>query len=95
MGDLIWGNIKNILGLDTFELNVTHKKDDNQNQYADVEKIKFQETDIVSIPVDVSQRSKEDLEHNLKDKFVKCEIEGKDSSGYLIARVFQSGQGGY
>lgn len=95
MTDIIWGIVKTILDPSSFEISVTHRKDDNKNNYEDVEKIRFSETDIVTIPADPNQRTKEVVEQNLKDLFVKCEISNRNNEGYLVAKVSHSGQGGY
>lgn len=95
MTDIIWGVVKTILDPNSLELSVTHRKNNNKNNYDDMEKIRFLETDIVTIPVDPNQRTKEVLEQNLKDLFVKCEVENRDSDGYLVAKLSHSGQGGY
>ena len=93
--DIIWGVVKTILGPSSFELSVTHRKDDNKNDYSDIEKVRFSETDIVTILQDPNQRTKELTEQNLRDLFVKCEIENRDGEGFLIGKVSHSGQGGY
>jgi hypothetical protein len=95
MTDIIWGNVGKILDGQIFELNLTHRKDGNKNDYSDLEKIKFFETDIVTLPADVSQCTKEQTEQILPGLFVKCEIKEKDNEGFLLASVSHSGQGGY
>ena len=95
MTDIIWGNVGNILSGQTFELNLTHRKDGNKNDYSDLEKIKFTDTDIVTLPVNPAECTKEQAEQVLPGLFVKCEIKERDGEGLLLASVSHSGQGGY
>ena len=53
------------------------------------------EIDIPSIPVDENSRNVSQIEENLKDKFVKCEISGRNSENRLVCTVSHSGAGGY
>ena len=76
-------------------MNVSHQKDTNQDSYNDVEEIQFTEIDIPSIPLDEDSRNIGDIEQNLKDKFVKCEISGRNSENRLVCIVSHSGAGGY
>lgn len=93
--DIIWGNVRKVLSGQTFELNVTHKKDGNKDNYSDTEKIKIFQTDIMSLPVDPKEYTKEQIEENLGGSFVKCEIKDKENDGTLTSVVSHSGQGGY
>ncbi len=95
MTDIIWGNIGNILSGQVFELNLTHRKDGNENDYADLEKIKMSDIDIVTLPQNIAECTKEQAEQVLPGLFVKCEIKEKNSEGLLLASVSHSGQGGY
>ena len=95
MTDIIWGNVGKIISNNIFELNVTHRKDGNKNSYSDIEKIKFTGTDIVTIPADPLQCTKEVLEQNLGDMFVKLEIDQRDGEGNVVGFVSHSGQGGH
>ena len=52
MVDIIWGTVTKILSKKTFEMNVTHQKEENSGNYSENEIIEFTETDIMSIPVD-------------------------------------------
>ncbi len=84
-------------------MNVSHQKDTNNDSYQDVEEIHFTEIDIPSISVDEASRTTvdeasrtiPDIEQNLKDKFVKCEISGRNSENRLVCSVSHSGAGGY
>ena len=89
--DIIWGNVGKVLSGQTFELNVTHKKDGNKNAYSDVERIQFIQTDVMSLPADPNECTKEQTEQHLNGLFVKCEIKNKEHDGTLTSIVSQSG----
>ena len=95
MSDIIWGTVTKIITTNSFEMNVSQQKDTNQDSYQDVEQIQFTEIDIPSIPLDESSRDISQIEQNLKDKFVKCEISGRNSENRLVCTVSHSGAGGY
>ena len=76
-------------------MNVSHQKDTNGDSYQDVEEIHFTEIDIPSISVDENSRDILQIEQNLNDKFVKCEISGRNSENRLVCTVSHSGAGGY
>ena len=95
MTDIIWGTATKIISTNSFEMNVSHQKDTNNDSYQDVEEIQFTEIDIPSIPVDEASRNISEIEQNLKDKFVKCEISGRNSENRLVCAVSHSGAGGY
>ena len=95
MADIIWGTVTKIISINSFEMNVSHQKDTNNDSYQDVEEIQFTEVDIPSIPADEASRNVSNIEQNLKDKFVKCEISGRNSENRLVGTVSHSGAGGY
>ncbi len=95
MSDIIWGTVTKIITINSFEVNVSHQKDTNQDSYQDVEQIQFTEIDIPSIPVDENSRNMPQIEESLNDKFVKCEISGRNSENKLVCTVSHSGAGGY
>jgi hypothetical protein len=95
MVDIIWGTVTKIISINSFEMKVSHQKDTNGDSYQDIEEIHFTEIDIPSIPVDESSRDVSQIEQNLKDKFVKCEISGRNSENRLVCAVSHSGAGGY
>ena len=95
MSDIIWGTVTKIITTNSFEMNVSHQKDTNQDSYQDVEQIQFTEIDIPSIPVDESSRNITQIEESLNNKFVKCEISGRNSENKLVCTVSHSGAGGY
>ena len=93
--DIVWGNVGKILSGQIFELNITHRKNENKYNYSDTEKIKINKTDLGGLQIPVNEFTKELLENNISGMFVKCEIIEKDSEGNYISSVFHSGQGGY
>ena len=95
MSDIIWGTVTKIITTNSFEMNVSHQKDTNQDSYQDVEQIQFTEIDIPSIPVDENSRNISQIEESLNNKFVKCEISGRNSENKLVCTVSHSGAGGY
>ena len=95
MTDIIWGTVIKIISINTFEMNVSHQKDTNNDSYQDVEEIQFTEVDIPSIPEDEASRNIPVIEQNLKSKFVNCEISGRNSENRLVCVVSHSGAGGY
>ena len=95
MTDIIWGTVTKIISTNSFEMNVSHQKDDNNDSYQDVEEIYFTEINIPSIPVDEGSRKIQQIEESLNDKFLKCEISGRNSENRLVCIVSHSGAGGY
>ena len=95
MADIIWGTVTKIISTNSFEMNVSHQKDTNDDNYQNIEEIHFTQIDLPSIPVDESLRDILQIEQNLKDKFVKCEISGRNSENRLVCSVSHSGAGGY
>ena len=95
MNDIIWGTATNILSNKSFEINVTHQKEENNSIYSEKEIIEFTETDIMSIPADENLRTVQQIDQGLKDKFIKCEISSRSEQNYLICKVSHSGAGGY
>ena len=95
MSDIIWVTVTKIITTNSFEMNVSHQKDTNQDSYQDVEQIQFTEIDIPSIPVDENSRNIPQIEESLNNKFVKCEISGRNSENKLVCTVSHSGAGGY
>ena len=95
MSDIIWGTVTKIITTNSFEMNVSHQKDTNQDSYQDVEQIQFTEINIPSIPVDENSRIIPQIEESLNNKFVKCEISGRNSENKLVCAVSHSGAGGY
>ena len=95
MTDIVWGTVTKIISTNSFEMKVSHQKDTNGDSYQDIEEIHFTQIDIPSISVDESSRDILQIAQNLKDKFVKCEISGRNSENMLVCIVSHSGAGGY
>ena len=95
MNDIIWGTATKILSNKSFEMDVTHQKEENNLTYSEKEIIEFTETDIMSISTDENLRTIQQIEHGLKDKFIKCEISGRNEKNELICKVSHSAAGGY
>ena len=95
MNDIIWGIATKILSNKSFEMDVTHQKEENNLTYSEKEIIEFTETDIMSIPADENLRTIKQIEKGLKHKFIKCEISSRNDQNYLICKVSHSGAGGY
>ena len=95
MTDIIWGTVTKIITTNSFEMNVSHQKDTNNDSYQDVEQIHFTEIDIPSISADENSRNISQIEESLNDKFVKCEISCRNSENRLVCSVSHSGAGGY
>ena len=95
MPDIIWGNGKNIISKDTFELTVTHRQNGNSEEYQDTVKIIISGVDLPGLSDDKSNWKIDDLEKVIVGSFLKCEISSKTSEGDLISKVSHSGAAGY
>ena len=95
MTDIIWGNGSDVISDNSFVLSVTHRKSGNKLDYSDTEEIKIASADLPGFSHDQNQWSKESLRPCVIDAFLKCEVERRDESGAIIAKVSHSGVGGY
>ena len=95
MSDIIWGNGASVLSNNSFVLNVTHQKNGNSQSYSEKETILITSADLPGLPHNESEWNEESLKTCVIDAFLKCEIDAKDESGMLKARVSHSGVGGY
>ena len=95
MTDIIWGNGQNIISTESFQLNVTHRKDGNSDEYTDTVKIIISEVDLPGLSDNKSDWTKENLQNVIVNAFLKCEIHSKTPEGDLIAKVSHSGAAGY
>ena len=95
MTDIIWGTVTKVTTNNKFEINVTHRKDENTNTYDDNEIVIFTDIDIMSLPADPSLRRIEQIEDAIKGKFIKCEVIARCDDKTLNCKVFHSGAGGY
>lgn len=95
MTDIIWGNGSEVLKNNLFILNVTHRKDGNKQDYSDTEKIRIVSADLPGLPHNEKEWSETNLTTCVINAFLKCEIERRDETGILLAKVSHSGAGGY
>lgn len=95
MADIIWGNGADVLSANSFVINVTHRKDGNKMDYSDSEKVKIVEADLPGLSYNESEWDIESLRSCVIDTFLKCEVDNREESGMLIAKVSHSGVGGY
>ena len=88
MGDGIGGPVMRCLSGNTFELDVTHYRKDNEEQYSKIEKIVISKIDKPDNP-EYRETTKEDLEQALKGKFVSCNVQYRDGkTDALVCNVF-------
>jgi hypothetical protein len=95
MTDIIWGNGQKIISTDSFQINVTHRKDGNSKEYPDSVKIIISGVDLPGLSDNKSDWTVENLQSVIVNAFLKCEIDSKTSEGDLIAKVSHSGAAGY
>ena len=95
MPDIIWGNGKNIISKDSFELTVTHRQNGNSEEYQDIVKIIISDVDLPGLSDNKSSWKIDDLQKVIVGSFLKCEIDSKTSEGDLRSKVSHSGAAGY
>ena len=95
MTDIIWGNGEKIISTDSFQINVTHRKDGNSDEYPDSVKIIISGVDLPGLSDNKSDWTVENLQGVIVNAFLKCEIDSKTPEGDLIAKVSHSGAAGY
>ena len=95
MTDIIWGNGQKIISTDSFQINVTHRKDGNSDEYPDFVKIIISGVDLPGLSDNKSDWTVENLQSVIVNAFLKCEIDSKTPEGDLIAKVSHSGAAGY
>ncbi|ARS64100.1 hypothetical protein NMSP_0477 [Candidatus Nitrosomarinus catalina] len=95
MTDIIWGNGQKIISTDSFQINVTHRKDGNSDEYPDSVKIIISGVDLPGLSDNKSDWTVENLQSVIVNAFLKCEIDSKTPEGHLIAKVSHSGAAGY
>ncbi len=95
MTDIIWGNGQKIISTDSFQINVTHRKDGNSDEYPDSAKIIISGVDLPGLSDNKSDWTVENLQSVIVNAFLKCEIDSKTPEGDLIAKVSHSGAAGY
>ena len=88
MGDGIGGPVVRCISGNAFELDVTHYRKDNQEQYRRIEKIIIGKIDNPENP-EYKDTTQEDLELALKGKFVSCNVQYRDeNTDALVCNVF-------
>ena len=95
MTDIIWGNGEKIISTDSIQINVTHRKDGNSDEYPDSVKIIISGVDLPGLSDNKSDWTVENLQSVIVNAFLKCEIDSKTPEGDLIAKVSHSGAAGY
>ena len=95
MTDTIWGNGKNMISKDSFELTVTHRQNGNSEEYQDIVKIMISDVDLPGLSDNKANWEIDDLQKVIVGSFLKCEISSKTSEGGLISKVSHSGAAGY
>ena len=95
MTDTVWGNGHSIISTESFQLNITHRKDGNSEKYPDTVKIIISGVDLPGLSDNKSDWTIENLQNVIVDAFLKCEINSKTDKGDLIAKVSHSGAAGY
>ena len=88
MGDGIGGPVIRCISGNVFELDVTHYRKDNQEQYSRIEKIIISKIDNPDNP-EYKETSQKELEQALKGKFVSCNVQYRDDKiDALVCNVF-------
>tara|TARA_B100000686_G_C16429398_1_gene781287 strand:- start:324 stop:683 length:360 start_codon:yes stop_codon:yes gene_type:complete len=88
MGDGIGGPVVRCVAGNAFELDVTHYRKDNQEQYSRIEKIIIGKIDNPENP-EYRETTQEELEQALKGKFVSCNVQYRDEkTDALVCNVF-------
>ena len=88
MGDGIGGPVVRCISGNVFELDVTHYRKDNQEQYSKLEKILIAKIDNPDNP-EYRETTQIELEQALKGKFVSCNVQYRDEkTDALVCNVF-------
>ena len=88
MGDGIGGPVVRCISGNEFELDVTHYRKDNQEQYGRLEKIIISKIDNHDNP-EYKETTPEDIERALKGKFVSSNVQYRDeNTDALVCNVF-------
>lgn len=88
MGDGIGGPVLRCLTGNAFEMNVTHYRKDNKEQYDQIEKIIIAKVDNPDQP-QYEEKTVEELEQALKGRFVTCNVQYRDEkTDALVCNVF-------
>ena len=88
MGDGIGGPVVRCLSGNTFELDVTHYRKDNLEQYSRIERIIISKIDNAEKP-EYQETTQIELEQALRGKFVSCNVQYRDEkTDALVCNVF-------
>jgi len=88
MGDGIGGPVVKCISGNAFELNVTHYRKDNKEQYSKIEKIIISKIDNPDNP-EYRETTQIELEQALQGKFVSCNVQYRDEkTDALVSNVF-------
>lgn len=88
MGDGIGGPVLRCMTGNAFEMNVTHYRKDNEEDYDQIEKIIIAKVDNPDDP-QYEEKTQADLERALKGKFVTCNVQYRDEkTDALVCNVF-------
>ena len=88
MGDGIGGPVVKCISGNAFELNVTHYRKDNKEQYSKIEKIIISKIDNPDKP-EYRETTQVELEQALQGKFVSCNVQYRDEkTDALVSNVF-------
>ena len=87
MTDTIGGNVTKVIDGDTFEMDVTRRGGNNQNEYGDHETVRMANTDAPELDQPGGEEAKEALEIALVNADVECEVQARDEYGRVVADV--------
>ena len=88
MGDGIGGPVVKCISGNAFELDVTHYRKDNKEQYSKIEKIIISKIDNPDNP-EYRETTQIELEQALQGKFVSCNVQYRDEkTDALVSNVF-------
>ena len=88
MGDGIGGPVVKCISGNAFELDVTHYRKDNKEQYSKIEKIIISKIDNPDKP-EYRETTQIELEQALQGKFVSCNVQYRDEkTDALVSNVF-------
>lgn len=88
MADVIWGDVKNILDGDTFDIHVTHIGILNRFTYNEHERIRLIAADAPELSSQFGFYAKQQLERQLNGRHVKCVIRSRDKFGRSVCEVY-------
>lgn len=87
MSDIVYGPVTGIIDDDTFDMEITHVGQHNEEIYRNPERVRIAGIDDPDLCSGVSRRSRKKLEKKLKDKEVKCYVLTRDTADRIVAVV--------